>query len=195
MSVIRIKAEDQVLNYLETPSIFSGDVNNDSVAFEFSKEWDGFTKTAIFYRSKADVYERPLDNNNTCLVPSEVMISKSIMYVGVIGIKEDTIITSEVLAYRIGDGAISECVKIVGPTPDIYEQILASYNYIITGQETYQKEWNERVDQSIREAIIAKNMCIDAIASMEVNIYDMDGGTPATDPLDYEYDINGGYPI
>lgn len=202
MSDIKIQCLDQVLHLVETPSIYSGDVNYDTVTFEFDYAWTGYTKTAIFYRSKDNVFYQLLDNNDKCTVPKEVLTSKGVIFVGVFGVKDDKVLTSEVIRYRILEGAITEDLNTPDPTPDIFEQLIGNYdeikklaNQLVQDQDDYQKEWSEKVDQSIQDAINAKNQCMDAIAGLQFDVTDMNGGDPWTDSEEYAYDVNGGYPV
>lgn len=131
MSEIKIQCVDQALHLVEMPPIYSGDVNYDTVSFDFDTTWNDYTKTAIFYQSKDKVYSQLLDASGTCKIPKEVLASKGVCYIGVFGVYDNTVITSQVLGYRILEGAITEDLNIPDPTPSIYEQILSKYNYLI----------------------------------------------------------------
>lgn len=61
-------------------------------------------------------------------------------------------------------------------------------------QEAYHTQWEERVDGSIQEAQNATTQCYDAISALNLEIYDMDGGDPFTQPSEDVIDANGGYP-
>ena len=121
---IHVKCTNQVLSYIETPFIASGDVNEDKIEFEFCPMWEGFTKTAVFYRNEAEVYHVLLEEDDTCLIPHEVLANPGAMYFGVFGNRDDRTKTSEVIQYTIRQGAITEATKISDPTPTIYAQLL-----------------------------------------------------------------------
>ena len=131
MSQLKARCIDQVLTFENTPVITSGDVNYDSITFDFCSAWDGFTKTAIFYRSENEVYYQLLDEANTCIIPREVLTTKGVIHIGVFGVMDDITLTSQVLTYRIAQGAITENLKPADPTPDIYAQIISRYDRII----------------------------------------------------------------
>ena len=187
MSTISVKAIDQQLIPTSTPSIFSGDINTDTLSAAFSDEWTGYTKTAVFYVSEDDVYKMLLQDD-ACIIPAEVLKTEGKFYLGIMGVNGDKVLTSEVLTYSLGKGAITTDLKDTDPTPDIYSQLLASYDEIKKMAEA----WDKKVDPSIQDAINAKNQCLDAIASLHNEIYDMDGGDPFT--ATYSDDVNGGYP-
>ena len=99
------------------------------------------------------------------------------------------VITTEAVRYKVGLGASTEKYSNAKePTPDIYNQIMADY----LEMKTLAEQWNKKVDPSIQDAINAKNQCLDAVASLNNEIYDMDGGDPFT--ASYSDDCNGGYP-
>ena len=131
MSQLKARCIDQVLTFENTPVITSGDVNYDSIMFDFCSRWDGFTKTAVFYRSEDEVYYQLLDEANTCNIPNEVLTEKGDIFIGVFGTSGDTTLTSQVLKYKIAKGAITENLKPSDPTPDIYAQIISRYDAII----------------------------------------------------------------
>lgn len=125
MSIIKIDCIDQTLNMVNAPLIASGDVETDIVKFEFCPLWNGFLKTAVFYRSESEVYSVLLDENSEATIPKEVLQKEGLFYFGVHGVFEGKVKTSQVLRYRVVKGAISEEATIPDPTPDIYSQILA----------------------------------------------------------------------
>ena len=61
-------------------------------------------------------------------------------------------------------------------------------------QEEYQAHWDAEVEQSITDAQQATNQCYDAISSLQLEIYDMNGGEPNTEVTEDTLDANGGYP-
>jgi regulator of RNase E activity RraB len=131
------------------PFIASGDVNEDRIEFEFCSMWDGFAKTAVFYRTEADVYHVLLDENDSCIIPHEVLAEPGPLYFGVFGAKDDRVRTSEIIQYTIKQGAITEATKIPDPTPDIYAQLLATFKKgvyetaVKLGFEGTEAEWLE----------------------------------------------------
>lgn len=128
-TTIKVKCTDQMLEFIESPIVASGGFNEDKVMFEFCPLWDGFTKTGVFYVNKGEYYESLLDEENTCIIPHEVLQNPGKMFFGVFGVNKNNITrTSETVKYKIVQGAITEDAKPSDPTPDIYEQILAKLN-------------------------------------------------------------------
>ena len=110
---IRVRCDNQVISYVEKPFITSGDVNEDRIVFEFCPMWDGLVKTAVFYRSQADVYHVLLDADDSCVIPHEVLKSPGPMYFGVFGNQGDRVKTSDIIQYTVRQGAITEATKTV----------------------------------------------------------------------------------
>ena len=127
MTYIEVDCQDQDLTITDAPLIASGDVLTDKVHFTFCQKWDGFAKTAVFYRDGVDNLEVLIDENNECVIPKEVLQEEGTFYFGVFGIKDNSVKTSEVMRYRIKQGAVSGTVA-PDPTPDIYTQILTRMN-------------------------------------------------------------------
>lgn len=188
MSVIKAKIIDQNMTVTTMPSIYHGDIGTDTVEFEFDESWNDYVKTAIFYIDENEGY-KVLLSNNKCTVPHEVLTKKGHFYFGIMGVAGNNVITTEAVRYRVGRGAsASSYQNAEEPTPDIYHQIMADYSEM----KALAEQWNKKVDPSIQDAINAKNQCLDAVASLNNEIYDMDGGDPFT--ASYADDCNGGYP-
>lgn len=127
MSNIKVKAVDQNIAFTDSPKIYSGDVNTDYVHFCFDEVWDGFIKTAVFYREVDKPYFQVLADDE-CIVPKEVMAKPGKFFMGVVGVLDDKVITSEVIGYDIGQGIMTPVE--MPPTEDVWQQILAELNSI-----------------------------------------------------------------
>ena len=136
MTNILITVDDQDLVCTGRPIVASQGVNEDSVVFTFSSHWDGFGKTAYFFKQKDKdtVYVSAVDAGGAALVPWEVMDEDGVIYIGVYGVKDDVIRTSDMLRYEIRAGLYTVGEQSQPPTPGIYEQILtligAAQDYI-----------------------------------------------------------------
>lgn len=127
MSTIRVKCIDQTLVLESTPVIASGGALENVVSFSFCPLWDGFYKTAVFWRTEADPYHAVLDTTNSCAIPAEVLGTEGELFFGVFGVNDENVRrTSNVLRYNIVQGVITEDTQPADPTPDIYTQLLAA---------------------------------------------------------------------
>lgn len=128
-TTIKIKCIEQTLQIINTPKIASGVQQVNKMQFEFCPTWNGFAKTAIFYRNENEVYNVLLANDE-CVIPSEVLHDQGRFYFGVFGIKDNLRLTSEVLKYDVVKGSFILGQDPEEPTPGIYEQLLTQYGII-----------------------------------------------------------------
>ena len=146
MTTIKLYANNEVLDAIETPIVSSGDVNCVELLMSFSEEWKDLVKTAVFFNDFNDkkIYENLLVNGK-CVVPSEVLQGFNSLYIGVRGVNSDgnIIKTTTVIKYKIEKGAPSGRAE---PTPGQYEQILTAYGKLEKGLETERTERKAEVD-------------------------------------------------
>lgn len=142
MSIIKVNCVDQTLVFENTPVIASGGLEENFVQFSFCSQWDGFTKTAVFWRSESEVFHNLLDAEDKCQVAPEVTASDGVIYFGVFGVDSaGRQRTSEVLTYRVVKGAITEGTVPSDPTPDIYTQLIGKYQEMVEiAEDTRKKE-------------------------------------------------------
>lgn len=125
-TVIRVSCIDQQLKSVASPLLASGGMNEAVVAFDFCEKWDGFAKTGVFYRDDEDVYYSLLDENDECIIPHEVYDEPGTFYFTVFGDKDDIRRTASTLRYKAYKGVVGDAMKPSDPTPDVYDQIMAS---------------------------------------------------------------------
>lgn len=107
--------------------ITSGSVNIYHVQFEFSHDWDGMEKTAVFWAGKEKVVVA-LSGGSQCTIPWEVLVRPGVpLHVGVYGsVNGDTVLPT--IWARLGvinDGTTLDGVdNAQPPTPGIYDQFV-----------------------------------------------------------------------
>lgn len=144
-TIISVKCTDQVLTLVDTPVIAAGGINEDKIVFEFCPLWNGFTKTAAFWLDKGAPYESVVDTENSCIIPSEVLVKQGNLFFGVYGINQEGIKrTSTILKYKIEKGAV-DGIEHTEPTPDIYEQLLKK----IAEKSQVQADWAQTNTTSV----------------------------------------------
>ena len=149
MSTIKASCTDQVLRLTNTPVIASGGVNEDHVDFTFCDLWTGFVKTAVFYNNRG-VYYSLLDEQDTCVIPYEVLSSKGNLYISVFGYLDGVTRTSEILTYTITEGAIT---TVDGPSESVYQQLMEQYASILAElAEAGQRAAVMYVEQSLTDS-------------------------------------------
>lgn len=121
-----LKANKNRLILTRREPITSGSVNVYNVQFEFSDDWGGLTRTAVF---KARDVSVPifLGNGDAAVIPWEVLQKPNIqLYVGVYGTQDTDIVLPTVWASL---GVILDGTETGGsapPTQELWEQELAS---------------------------------------------------------------------
>ena len=107
--------------------VTSGSVNVYHVSFEFSEDWDGLSRTAIF---RAGVESRAilLDADNETVIPWEVLKVPNLpLYCGVYGAIDNRVVLPSIWATlgTILEGVPGDSPGTRPPTPDLWEQELA----------------------------------------------------------------------
>ena len=138
MAQIEILLKKQLLTIQNREIISSGDVNYDTCAFTFDEEWNGFTKTAVFYQEKTNVQYAVLNTNDICVIPAAAMAKAGKMHIGVFGIKNTAILTSTLETIDIERGAISGDGVSTEPTDDVFLAIIAQYQRILEMMAQYE---------------------------------------------------------
>lgn len=122
MADIIAKVVDQAVIIENTPVIASGGVNEDRVVFDFSASWNGYIKTCVFYRAETHIAIPVIMDDDTAVIPAEVIAQPGKFLFGVVGEKADVTYTSEMVMFRVNVGAKTELIP--SPTADIYAQII-----------------------------------------------------------------------
>lgn len=124
LATLTLNCNNQSLEWEQDPTeIYAGNINIDSISFKFCELWDGYSKTAVFYRNGQEAYHVLLNDDNTCLIPPEITETNGLVHIGVFGIKDDCRRTTAVKNWYLNEGILTEG-KPSDPTPDIYQQII-----------------------------------------------------------------------
>ena len=157
MSTIKVECVDQTLTITNAPVIASGGLLENDVEFDFCELWTGYVKTAVFYKDKNLVYSAAVGNDNKCSVPHEVTDDEGTMYFGVFGTNEDGVIkTSEIVKYRIVEGAITDDSHPSDPTPEFWQQCLTKITEAITASNNVVNTANTANQNSATALALAK---------------------------------------
>ena len=122
MTTIGLVANDQSLEVAVNPVITSGEENTVTLRVDFSEDWNGFGKTAVFFteKNKNTLYEKVMTSG-------ECIVNEGAFLVGIRGVNSTSkqVKTTSLVKYKISQG--TPAVIEFGPTPDVYEQLLGSY--------------------------------------------------------------------
>lgn len=144
MAVLEVTCNNQKLKWKEEPAqLFSGNIKIDGITFSFCPLWDGFIKTAVFYKDgeENNAFYLVLDENNTCFIPPEVTGTQGLIYVGVFGVKDECRRTTEPIAFYLDKGVITEGTPSE-PTPDVFTQLLTLCNNAVTTAKSVEERAN-----------------------------------------------------
>ena len=125
--MFRLYADKNVLTLQRREPLTSGSANVYEVLFEFSSDWEGLSRIAVF---KTDRESRaiPLDASRRCTIPWEVLVNASSqLFAGVYGFRDGTVVLPTVWALlgRILEG-VSPGEEARPPTPELWEQELSN---------------------------------------------------------------------
>ena len=109
-----------------------GSLNALKCAFEFrTKDWDNTEKFAAFvpYRATNSISDSekvyiPLDENNECDIPFEILENSEYFSVGVFGTSQSYRIVSNWMCYRNNDGCYADGSTALDHESTAYDQIL-----------------------------------------------------------------------
>lgn len=125
-TTIKAYCFDQTLQVSSVPKLASGGKKVNRLEVTFNEYWDGYGKTAVFYRKKEQVYHVVM-TSDACVIPHEVTTEPGTLFVGIIGSDNSgSTRTSTVVALTVAQGAITGLDPFT-PLPDVYQQVLAAY--------------------------------------------------------------------
>lgn len=119
-------ANKNQLTVRKRESVTSGSVNTYTARFEFSADWKGLTRKAVF-RGSGRTLAMLLDDAGECFIPWEVLVSPGQpLMAGVFGTQNETDLpTVWANLGTILEGVPGDSPGSKPPTPDVWEQQLA----------------------------------------------------------------------
>ena len=143
---INIEIKGQQAHIVNQQSLISGTSNLEEIKFDFSSEWDGYTKTAVIYvddYSISDSVKVLVEKNVVSAekLPSWLFREECELYIGVFGDNsEGRRITSTIVCQKVKKGVPVDVVNEI--TPDIYNQIIK----IMCDTKALVKEADEKIE-------------------------------------------------
>ena len=149
MIILKLATNGLDLIRLETSLVTSDNKKSVTIEVTFDDSWTGYGKSATFKSSSSDkIYEVPLADD-ACVVPWEVLESVGTMSVGVRGVKDDgSVVASDLVDYKIAQGAKTGDGTSKDPTPTVYEQLLSNYGSV---NQKITKEIHDRANAISKE--------------------------------------------
>lgn len=143
---IVIEIKGQQAHIVNQQSLISGTSNLEEIKFDFSSEWDGYTKTSVIYvddYSISDSVKVLVEKNVVSAekLPSWLFRKECALYIGVFGDNsEGRRITSTIVCQKVKKGVPVDVVNEI--TPDIYNQIIK----IMCDTKALVKEADEKIE-------------------------------------------------
>ena len=127
MTTIFAKTNDGELSAVMLPKIPEHGQNSVRLHVEFDREWDGYTRSAVFY-TEHDLtpYEEILSSEGYCLIPPEVLTMTGKLYISVKGLKGGVIKPSTELVVKVLSG--TPTLIMADPSPNMYQKLLTAYD-------------------------------------------------------------------
>ena len=88
MYTMELTANVQDLTINDDIMLVSGSVGIYTCHFNFSEEWEGFTRTAVFRQNRVELKEELLDDDS-CEIPAAVVDEPGVLQIGVYGVKDN----------------------------------------------------------------------------------------------------------
>lgn len=110
-------------------TLSSGSKEVDEIKLEVDETWKGFGKTAVFCVGKKCQYAVVDEVTQTAKIPAEVLRNEAVITIGIVGFKDEAVMTSTLVAYQVEKGSV---VTIEEPEPNIYAEILSRYADLAT---------------------------------------------------------------
>ncbi len=170
--------------FVRNPAIVEESVKYLKVYFDFTNDWDGYSKTAVFKGEEGEAYEVILDENSLLyagdgafFVPHEVIIAPSFS-LSLVGSKDDSKITTESVKIKVNKCGASEGLAPSEPTPDAFSQMSQMCSEAMEGArqvvelaeeiEVAQKEAAENCESASKAAQEAEAASKAAQESMQI---------------------------
>lgn len=168
---INIEIKGQQAHIVNQQSLISGTSNWEEIKFDFSSEWDGYTKTAVIY-----VDDYSISDSVKMLVEKDVVSAEKLpdwlfreeceLYIGVFGDNsEGRRITSTIVCQKVKKGVPVDVVNEI--TPDIYNQIInimsetkslvAEVNEKVELNKSYLEQTQQKANEASESAMRAEN--------------------------------------
>lgn len=136
MSTIQVSCTDQVLALNNRPVIASGGIKEDFISVDFCELWAGFAKTAVFWHDDDTEHAYPvlLDASGSGEIPWEVLTEGGTVSFGVYGVDGSGVRrTSDIIKYKIKQGAFLATATPSTPSPEVWEQLEAQCASALAG--------------------------------------------------------------
>lgn len=150
MKQLKFNVKNQIIKRIDSFQVVADSQNYLNAEFEFTEEWEK-PITAIFHFFTSN-YEVVLDDNNSCLVPWEVIKAPYFSVSVVCGDR----ITANVEKVEVERSGYIEGETPKAPSPDLYNQIINMLHPPYIGENSNWYVWDDESKSFIDTGICAK---------------------------------------
>ena len=167
--MIKINVTNSIVSVQETEALFSGAVGAHRCHFAFDGSWNDFGKSAVF-RVGDKTITAWISTDGYCDLPWELLTRGNIgleIEVGVYGVSKDTEILTSVWDSlgKVRDGSeLGSDAK--NPSPDIYEQVIASVQKVNENIERYDASIVGYIQRAESAAVVATDNSRKTLANL-----------------------------
>lgn len=146
---INFQVDGQHVRCLDKKVLASGSKNYLNACFDFSQDWEGMCKTAVFVRNGVKRYKLLVEDR--CVIPWEVLQQGGFV-LSIVGMRNGTVVTTDEVKADMQTTSIPVLVSngyvagktVEPPTDDVYEQII---NMLINASEKANETLSECIDR------------------------------------------------
>lgn len=178
--IIKLRATQSEMRLVRNEVIASGAVKAYKVYFAFDESWSGLKRIALFRAGTISI-ETPLDENDMCQIPWEVLKEPGVeLYIGAVGVDHEVKVLPTVW---VNVGTIQVGVgntNLSSPSPSLYQQLLS----MIGDLKTLNTTAKDNLVAAINEAYLKGNhdIAIDQeVGTMLEEIFGKFAGIPVPD--------------
>lgn len=149
---MKIIVNPHSLELQKTVDVNSGEYNIQNIEFEFSSEYEGLTKMAIF--SNEDDSFTTMITNGSCIIPSEILQTDGTIGVGVYGysVEGDKLIkrySPKPVFFNVELGSYQLAQESQDPSSDIITQILQQLENLSEDVIVLENNYNNLINNTI----------------------------------------------
>lgn len=167
MAILTFQVQNQQMRRTDSFYVVAESQNYLYASFSFSADWGTGTKTAQFRNPcvSSKTYEVILDQNNTCLVPWEVISTHGTVEVTVFG---GDLITTNTARFIVHESGYDEDAESGSePTPSVYQQIIDRMDGIEADMDEATAEAKESALNAAEKAQEASESARTAVTAAE----------------------------
>lgn len=137
MGILKFNVKGRDIELVSGYDLTSHSQGVDSCKFTFSKDWEGYGKTAVFGSDIENLSACQIDDNDCCTIPAEALTESGKIYVGVFGSSTDNknktfVMRSKLIKLYIYNGAYTEKEISDEDCATLYDKIMAMYANLAT---------------------------------------------------------------